>query len=95
MNTEAKKATERLHRVLADTSGLTKAELRRQLQSEGVDVTAFLARLRAHTPQTPAPAGVDAATAAQITQFVQHEPESLPLAARASETCRAKPAKKL
>lgn len=50
MNQHNNEATARLHRVLSDTDGLTNAELRRALQSEGVDVNVFLKRLSAMAP---------------------------------------------
>lgn len=54
MNSQIKNA-ERLHRLLSDTDGLTDAELRRMLQAEGVDVSAYLERLKAVAPAPAVP----------------------------------------
>ncbi len=51
MKQQNNEATARLNRVLSDTEGLTNAELRRTLQAEGVDVSAFLQRLSALAPE--------------------------------------------
>lgn len=51
MKQQNNEATARLNRVLSDTEGLTNAELRRALQAEGVDVSAFMQRLSALAPE--------------------------------------------
>lgn len=51
MKQQNNEATARLNRVLSDTEGLTNAELRRSLQAEGVDVSAFMQRLSALAPE--------------------------------------------
>jgi len=95
MNTKSRPAAERLHQLLADTSGQTNAELRRNLQQEGVDVNAFLQRMRAATP-TPGPGTggfgrhVDSAKAA-IDSMLAHERVELPLAARTPPAGGTKP----
>lgn len=52
MKLQSNETTARLNRVLSDTEGLTNAELRRTLQAEGVDVSAFMQRLAALAPET-------------------------------------------
>lgn len=49
------KAAAELHQFLADPADLSPADLRTALESEGVDVTAFLQRLDSARP--PAPVG--------------------------------------
>ncbi len=51
MKQQNNEATARLNRVLSDTEGLTNAELRRTLQAEGVDISAFMQRLSALAPE--------------------------------------------
>lgn len=51
MKQQNNETTARLNRVLSDTEGLTNAELRRTLQAEGVDVSAFMQRLSALAPE--------------------------------------------
>ena len=87
MNPQIKKA-ERLHRLLADTDGLTNAELRRMLQAEGVDVNAYLKRLK---PTAPA-----ASAASETLPFPEVAEagrfEELPLAARQPQgKCNSRP----
>jgi hypothetical protein len=82
MSADTKKSAERLHQVLADTSGLTNAELRRLLQAEGVDVNAYLRRIQGHAPAAPAARAVEAASADVAPVDFCGGFEALPLAAR-------------
>jgi hypothetical protein len=76
MNPQIKQA-ERLHRLLADTEGLTNAELRRMLQAEGVDVNAYLERLKPAAPSAAVSTSIPFPQLAEAGHF-----EELPMAAR-------------
>jgi hypothetical protein len=45
MNKKYQNAAQKLHKFVCDDSALTDAEVREELKTQGVDVTAFLARL--------------------------------------------------
>lgn len=93
-NKHKRKAAARLHEVLADTSGLTDAELRRALQADGVDVNAYLARIKPHAPApTTATESKPVPVAGPVVEF-GGGCEALPLAARTPGEKPGKPAGK-